>query len=191
MAIDEQELVQDYEINPFTMMILPYEMGSKTYSKIIEFENTYISPLKPTELVKRGCEYNLSDYNACKKVTRRLTRVTHKAPIAIDPSNSVYLFPTKSPTKSDCIWVSHEHILDHRRQDTFSSSVTLSNKESYVLPISFVSFGKQMLRTSELRTKVLQRMKENERRAAYILYGRRLQEDRIAMMVNERFRFDL
>lgn len=190
MAIDEQELVQDYEINPFTMMILPYEMGNKTYSQIIEFEKIYISPIKPTELVKRGCEYNLSDYNACKKVTRRLTRVTHKAPIAIDPSNSVYLLPTKSPNKSECIWVSHEHVLDHRRQDAHNSKITLSNKETYVLPISFASFEKQLLRTSELRAKVIQRMKENERRAAYIMYGRRLPEDRLALMVNERFRFE-
>jgi competence protein ComK len=191
LVIDEKELVDEYEINPLTMMILPYEVGNKTYSKIVEFENTYISPLRPTELVKRGCEYNLSDYNASKKVTRRLTRVTHKAPIAIDPSNSVFLLPTKSPTKSSCIWVSHEHVIDHRRHDAYSTKVTFRNKETFVLPISYISFEKQLLRTSELRTKVLQKMRENERKAAYIIYGRRHPEDRFSsMMVNERYRFD-
>lgn len=190
MVIDEKALVDEYEINPFTMIIFPVEKGNRIYSRIVEYENEYYSTLKPTELVKRGCEYNLSDYNASKKVTRRLTRVTHKAPIAIDPSNSVFLLPTKSPNKSSCIWVSHEHVLDHKRNDAFSTKVTLRNKQTYILPLSYISFDKQLLRTAELRTKILQRMRENERKAEYIIYGRRFSEERMPSMVSERYRFD-
>lgn len=190
MVIDQKDLVDEYEINPFTMLILPFEVENKMYSKIVEFEKVYFSPLKPTEVVKRGCEYNLSDYNASKKVTRRLTRVTHKAPIAVDPSNSVFLLPTKSPSKPNCIWVSHEHVLDHKRNDAHSTRVILRNKETYVLPISYISFEKQLLRTAELRAKVLQKIKENERRAEYIIYGRRLTQERMAFMVGERYRYD-
>ena len=190
MVIDEKVLVEEYEINPFTMIIFPYEYGSKTYSRVIEIESEYISPFKPTELVKKGCEYNLSDYKASKKATRRLTRVTHKAPITIDPTNSIFFFPTMSPSKSDCIWVSHVHVLSHQRNDAYSTRVTFRNKQTFILPLSYISFEKQFLRTSELRTKVQQRMKEHERKTEYILYGRRFFEERLPGMVSERYRFD-
>ncbi|MBM4764189.1 competence protein ComK [Bacillus sp. B15-48] len=189
MVFDHQSLLLQYEINPLTMIIFPYEYGSKTYSRIVEYDSEMYSPLKPTELVKKGCEYNLSDYNASKKLTRRLTRVTHKSPITIDPANSVFLLPTVSPNKPNCIWVSHEHVVDHRRNDAYSTMVFFRNEKMFILPVSYSSFNKQLLRTSDLRTKVAKKMIENERKAQYI-YERRYSNGRIQSFVSERYRYD-
>ncbi|WP_069187966.1 competence protein ComK [Bacillus sp. FJAT-27251] len=186
----EHNHMDEYEINPLTMIIFPFLYGSRVFSKVVEMEDEYISPLKPLDLVKRGCEYNLSDYEARKKATRTLTGITHKIPIAIDPFSSVYFLPTISPTKTGCIWVSHEHVLDHRRHDPHSTRVIFRNKKAFILPVSYSSFEKQLLRTSLLRTRTLQRMKENERRASYLISGRKAQEERQPVLINERYLFD-
>jgi competence protein ComK len=186
----EQIHMDEYEINPFTMIVFPFLYGSRVFSKVVEMEDEYISPLKPLDLVKRGCEYNLSDYEARKKATRMLTGITHKTPIAIDPFSSIYFLPTISPTKSDCIWVSHEHVLDHKRNDSHSTRVIFRNKQVFILPVSYSSFEKQLLRTSLLRTRTLQRMKENKRKASYLINGRRTQDERQPALVNERYYFD-
>jgi competence protein ComK len=187
MVFDDQVVVEEYEINPLTMVIFPYEYGNKTYSRIIEFEEEIFSPFKPTDLVKRGCEYNFTDYNASKKVTGRLTRVTHKAPIAIDLFNSVYLLPTKSPNKPNCIWVSYEHVVDYKRNDSQSTIVIFRNHQSYILPLSYSSFYKQLLRTADLRTKIANKLREKERKADSI-FGHRYSDQRLHNIISERYR---
>lgn len=171
MSVNQKNLVEEYEINPFTMIILPEEYGSRTYSKVIELEEEYLSPFRPIEIVKKSCSYFGSSYEGRREGTKQLTGITHKIPIIIDPISSIYFMPTSSPNKPACIWVSHEHVLFHRRVDSQSTEVTFRNKKSLILPVSHHSFENQLLRTSMLRTKFMQRMKETERKALYLLHG--------------------
>lgn len=171
MSVNQKNLVEEYEINPFTMIILPEEYGSRTYSKVIELEEEYVSPFRPIEIVKKSCSYFGSSYEGRREGTKQLTGITHKIPIIIDPISSIYFMPTSSPNKPTCIWVSHEHVLFHRRVDSQSTEVTFRNKKTLILPVSHHSFENQLLRTSMLRTKFMQRMKETERKALYLLHG--------------------
>lgn len=171
MTGNQKSLIEEYEINPFTMIILPQEYGSRTISKIIELEDEYLSPFKPMEIMKKSCSYFGSSYEGRKESSRLLTGITHKIPIIVDPISSIYFMPTCSPTNPDCIWVSHEHVLFHKKVDSHRTQVTFRNKVSLTLPVSHHSFENQLLRTSLLRTKFMQRMKEAERKAFYLLNG--------------------
>jgi competence protein ComK len=185
---DDRQLVEEYEINPYTMIIFPYQYGSKTFSKVVEFEEEYTSPFKPIDLIKRSCEYFFADFEGRKKGTRMLTGITHKAPIAIDPLSSIFFLPTTSPTNSGCIWVSHEHVLHHKKYDSYSTRVTFRNNQSFILPVSFNSFENQLLRTALLRTRMMQRMKETERRAGYLFHSPRFTDG--AGLVSENNRYE-
>ncbi|WP_226644772.1 competence protein ComK [Mesobacillus subterraneus] len=171
MTGSTKNLVEEYEINPFTMIIIPEEYGSRIYSRVIELEEEYLSPFRPIDVVKKSCKYFGSSYEGRKEGTKQLTGITHKTPIIIDPISSIYFMPTSSPTKQDCIWVSHEHVLFHKKVDAHSTQVTFRNKKTLILPVSHHSFENQLLRTSLLRTKFLQRMKETERKALYLLHS--------------------
>lgn len=48
----QEKLIEDYEINPRTMFIIPVKYGSKTYSKIYEVDDVFLSPLSPLRLSK-------------------------------------------------------------------------------------------------------------------------------------------
>lgn len=167
MEFGKDQLIEEYEVNPFTMMIMPITYGSKTYSKIFELEDQLISPFKPIDIVKKSCEYFGSSFEGRREGTRRLTHITHKAPIAIDPTNSIYLFPTTSPIRSQCIWLSHEHIVSYKRLDSGNTLVTFRNKQMHTIPISYASFGNQIQRTTFLQAKLTQRLEETERRSRY------------------------
>lgn len=187
MFTEEKVLVEEYEINPYTMIIFPDQYGSKIFSKIVEFEAEFTSPFKPLDLIKRSCEYFFADFEGRKKGTRLLTGIAHKAPIAIDPLSSIFFLPTTSPTNSGCIWVSHEHVLHHKRFDSYSTKVTFRNNQAFILPVSFNSFENQLLRTALLRTRILQRMKETERRAGYLFHSPRYPEAHGLVSENNRF----
>lgn len=164
MDKEKGQFIEEYEINPFTMMIIPTTYGSKTYSKIFELDDELISPFKPIEIIKKSCEYFGASFEGRREGTKHVIHITHKAPIAIDPTNSIYVFPTTSPLRPQCIWLSHEHVLSHKRIDSKNTLVTFSNKQMHTLPISYASFGNQLQRTALLQSKLSQRLEETGRR---------------------------
>jgi competence protein ComK len=161
--------IEEYEVNPYTMFIKPLVYGSKMYSQIVEIEDEFTSPFKPIEIIKKSCEYFSSSYEGRKNGTKQLIGITHKVPVAIDPSNFIYFFPTTSPNRSECIWVSHEHVLNYRRLAANQTEVTFQNKQSFIFPISYSSFENQLLRTALLRTKLMQRIGQTDRKSFYIM----------------------
>jgi competence protein ComK len=166
-------LIDEYEINPNTMIIMPLAYGSKIYSQVWELEDEFVSPFKPMDIIKKSCTFFGSSYEGRKEGTRQLTGITHKAPITIDPTNFIYFFPTTSANNSQCIWISSEHILSYHRVDGGNTEVKFKNKQCKIIPVSFNSFNNQVLRTALLRTTLISRIEESERKALYFFNGPR------------------
>lgn len=164
----KERQIEEYEVNPYTMFIKPVIYGSKVYSQIYELEDEYLSPFKPLDIIKKSCEYFSSSFEGRKEGTKQLIGVTHKVPIVIDPTNFIYFFPTTSPTRPECIWISHEHILNHHPVDSRQTMVIFQNKQSFTLPISASSFENQMLRTALLKSRLMQRIGQTERKSFYL-----------------------
>ncbi|WP_462408929.1 competence protein ComK [Neobacillus sp. Marseille-QA0830] len=162
--------IQDYEINSCTMFLFPVEYGSKIFSQIAEVEDEYVSPIKPLDIVKRSCDYFGVDYESRKKGTRQLIGYSRKIPIVIEPSNQIFFFPTTSPNRPECIWISHEYVENYRRIGPHETLITFRNKSSHLFPVSFSTIEGQMLRTSFLKTKLLQRM-DSHKKSIYLLHG--------------------
>lgn len=167
------QLIEEYEINPNTMMIKPITYGNKIYSQIWELGEELVSPFKPIEIIKKSCRFFGSSYEGRKEGTRQLTGITHKAPITIDPTNFIYFFPTTSANNSECIWIAQEHILSYKRIDPANTRVVFKNKQSHSIPVSYNSFNNQLLRTALLKTTLISRIEESERKALYFFNGSR------------------
>lgn len=166
-------LIEEYEINSSTMMILPITYGSKIYSQIWELEDEYLSPFKPFDIIKKSCIFFGSSYEGRKEATKHLTGITHKAPITIDSTNSIYFFPTTSANNAHCIWIAQEHIHLHRRIDSTQTQLVFKNKRAVSIPISHNSFNNQILRTALLKTTLSRRIENMNRKDWYLITGRR------------------
>ena len=149
---------------------MPVNYGSKIYSRIIELEAEFISPFKPIEIINRSCEYFGASYEGRKQGTKQLIGITHKAPIAIAPSSSIFFFPTTSPLRPQCIWLSHDHVMSFARLDQQQTTVVFRNKQSIAIHMSRGSFENQLHRTAFLKTKLVQRMEETKRKSSYLFH---------------------
>jgi len=165
----KQKLIEEYEVNPYTMFLLPYTYGSKVYSRIFELEDEFLSPFKPLDIIKKSCEYFSSSYEGRKAGTKQLLGMTHKLPIVIDPTNSIYFFPTTSPSRSECIWVSHGNIENYHRVAPKKTEVLFRNNQTFVFPISDSSFKNQLYRTDRLKWKLTQRISQTGRKSFYLV----------------------
>ncbi|MBC1521386.1 competence protein ComK [Listeria aquatica] len=54
---------QIYEVNPHTMIILPYKAGGSLYSEVMELGSHSISKFTPFELIKTSCKYFGANYD--------------------------------------------------------------------------------------------------------------------------------
>ncbi len=97
----------NYEINKNTLAIIPIENKK---SKVIEKSNEYIISKNSFQVVEHSCKYFGSSYAGRHKGTKELTGITHKSPIIIEESSKLIFFPTTSPLRDDCIWVSLNNI---------------------------------------------------------------------------------
>ncbi|WP_141433148.1 competence protein ComK [Bacillus sp. 03113] len=162
--------LEEYEINPFTMVILPVLYEDLICSTVLELEDEILIPSKPLDIVKASCSYFGVSYEGRKQGTTHLTDFTHKVPIVVDSANTLYFFPTHSPDNPKCIWVASKYVFRYERLTAVSTLVTFQNKQSIEIPISFTSFGNQMKRTAVLQTMVFQRVEET--RKAHIYFNR-------------------
>ncbi len=161
--------IEEYEVNPFTMFVKPIAYGSKIYSEIFEVEDVFLSPFKPLDIIRNSCEYYGSDYEGRRNGTKQLVGYAHKIPIAIDPTNRIFFFPTTSPNRQECIWISHEHIKDYDRVNPQETLILFNNNQSFKFPVSCSSIISQLERTAYLRTKLMQRIEYNEKKSFYLL----------------------
>jgi competence protein ComK len=167
----QKKKIEEYEINSSTMFLQPMDYGSKVYTQVFEEDEQFVSPFKPMDIIKKSCDYFGCDYESRKRGTRLLIGYTRKIPIAIEPTNQIFFFPTTSPNRPECIWISHGHVEKYQRVAPQQTLITFRNKQSYILPVSFSTIEGQILRTALLKTKLMQRIDQNGRKQSYFTHN--------------------
>ena len=158
-------------VNACTMYIKPAEYGNKVFSIIGEPEEEFLSPFKPLDLIKNSCAFYGVDYESRRKGTKLLIDYSRKLPIVIEPINNIYAFCTASPEEPNCVWFFLEHIKDYQRASARQTLVIFHNDYSFTFPVSYSTFNNQMLRTSYLQTKLMQRAEFNKKKLFYLRNG--------------------
>ncbi|MDQ0198128.1 competence protein ComK [Neobacillus ginsengisoli] len=166
--------IEEYEVNSCTMFLEPVEYGSKIYTRIIEVEDEFLAPFKPLDIIKNSCNYFGCDYESRKRGTKLLTGIKRKIPIVIEPTNSLFFFPTTSPNRQECIWIAHDYVENYRRSDRHQTLIKFQNNKSYYFPVSYCTIDGQMGKTSSFKTKLMQRIEKNERKLFYLMNRQRI-----------------
>lgn len=148
------ELSSDYEINGFTMAIIPVEMEGNLYSKVLEEEGEIYVSLPPIKIIEDSCNFYGSSFEGRKQGTKGISGYTHKPPIVIDPMNDIFFFPTASPTNDSCIWISLHYAYEYNMTPTANTKVMFPNNTIVEFPISKTSYEAQIHRTSLFRAKL-------------------------------------
>ncbi|WP_335870093.1 competence protein ComK [Bacillus sp. 2205SS5-2] len=162
--IENDRFIEEYEMNPQTMILLPVEYGQELYTKVFELHDEFLSPRSPLEIIRKSCEYFGSSYDGRKNGTKFLTGVVYKAPIIVDSHTSIFSFPTSSPSNPNCIWICEKHVKRHERVEPKVTKVVFKNGQSFHLPISLNSFVSQRTRTLMLTSRFMYAIEEMKKK---------------------------
>ncbi|MEC1771891.1 competence protein ComK [Schinkia azotoformans] len=116
------KILDDYEVNRSTMALL--SVAHIDYCTIVVEENQVFYVRKTTtEIVKASCLEGGASYEGRRKAIRYRTGSKQKVPIAINPGENIYAFPTHSPKAFECNWIFFNHV-------KYISTIHLPNKET-------------------------------------------------------------
>lgn len=151
--------IVDYEITPLTMAVLANEneLGLDN-ALIIEEDCEYNVEHWPTKIIDEACKFFGSSLRGRLEGTRDVANITHKAPIAIDPSSGMYFFPTSSPSNKNCSWISHTHVKKISQYSDYQTKIFFINEKRIILNVSYGSMMNQLQRTAQFRYSLDTRM---------------------------------
>lgn len=139
----------DYEINKDTLAIMPI---TEEECKVLESDNEYDVSMPTLSVIERSCEYFGSTYEGRYVGTKNISGITHKSPIIIEDTNKIIFFPTTSPNRADCIWISLNNILTYEKGlKKGTSRIIFKNGNILDLNISIGSLNNQIMRSSRLK----------------------------------------
>lgn len=139
------------EITPFTLAVLAQSGKDNANTSILEGEEEYFVDLSPTKLIDLACKSFGASLKGRQEGTRDISNITHKAPIAIDPSSGMYFFPTISPKNVKCSWISHSHIDQLKLAKNHCTEIIFKNGRSIIIDVSYGSMLNQLQRTAQFR----------------------------------------
>lgn len=140
--------MDSYEINKETCCILAMDQN---ISRVIEGENEYYVNLPSYDIMDNSCQYYGSTVEGRIKGTRQILGSNYKVPIVIEEINNIIFFPTESPSRSNCNWISLNQIKSYCDEEGFTK-VTFNNNKYVLLKMSINSFENQVLRANRLES---------------------------------------
>jgi len=80
-----------------------------------EKESTCIH--KPAHIMNYSCIIYGASLEGKRNAVELMLKTRIKLPIPVFPDHNVYMFPTASIRKHDCVWLSYYHIYDYEKRD--------------------------------------------------------------------------
>lgn len=147
----------DYEINRKTVAIIPI---NDKQTKIIEEDNVIFINRNSMKIIDDGCRFFGSSYEGRVKGTKNLLKINAKIPIIVEESSRLILFPTESPRKENCMWLSLNKINDYEQIDKNTSLIKFSCGKDMKINVSYQILDNQILRATRLEIILLKRLEK-------------------------------
>ncbi|NGP44496.1 transcriptional regulator [Bacillaceae bacterium SIJ1] len=140
-----------YNIQSKALAVFPEICSNgQLFSRVLEENADYLLDIKPFDLVRLSCEYYGSSLRGRQDGTKALSGITYKPPIVLSTSADIYLFPTTSPSSSQCCWISFKCI-EKIKPISKEVFIQFNEKEKWRVNISPSSLKTQINRITHLR----------------------------------------
>ncbi|PLR78466.1 hypothetical protein CU633_05700 [Bacillus sp. V3-13] len=156
------EIVRKYLVNRSTSAILPeYDRQGRLCSQVIEGQKNFLVMVPPRKLLNECLEYYGDSMIGAVRGTRAILGNIRMAPIIIHADNELYWFPTLSPQKNSCIWLTPAHIIDFIYISENRTKVILTEGNSVTIDMTIGRLKRKRQITYTLKSQVEERKNRN------------------------------
>lgn len=137
-----------YEIRQRTKAIITKDSA---YSRalILDRHKERLVTYRPEEILRNSCLKYGASLEGRKEHVRDMLKINSNVPIPVDPSKGVYMIPTASAKRQDCVWISYYHIAYYEQRDD-RTYIGFTDGTGLYVNTSVNKFDMQFKRTSQV-----------------------------------------
>ncbi|PLR80931.1 hypothetical protein CVD25_19740 [Bacillus canaveralius] len=156
------DIVRKYLVNRNTSAVLPdYDRQGRLWSQVIEGKKNFLVKVPPRKLLNECLEYYGDSMIGAVRGTRAILGNIRMAPIKIHADVELYWFPTLSPRKNSCIWLTPAHIIDFIYISENRTEVVLTEGNTVTIDMTIRRLIKKRQVTYTLKSQVEERKNRN------------------------------
>jgi competence protein ComK len=153
-------LENNYLINKETVYFYgEFDKEGQLSTRFIRGYNSYCVNVSPQKLIDESLKKFGSSLRGSLDGSKEIIGNKNMRPIVINAYLGIFLFPSKSPNKPDCVWFSLLHVLNTESIDRNKTKVYLSYGHTLIIDMKESNFNRRLNRTLELRRKISENMK--------------------------------
>ena len=153
--IDEMNHSKKHLINEKTVLFTgEYDGYGNLCTRIIEGEETFVLNESPVEKIKKTLLSYGSDFNGALNSSKHILGPIKMHPIKIDEKQEIWLFPTKSFKKKNCVWFNLYHIINTEPHGA-KTKVFMSYGHTFMINMKESAFNQKRQKALQLRESIL------------------------------------
>ena len=143
-------MADNYEINKGTLALIPL---NETITQVVEIDVNFFVECPVDKINDTSCRTFGSTYTGRNEGTKAMIGVNYKAPIIISESKNIIFFPTSSPRRGYCCWISLNN-LENYEKDNRDTIINFINNRQVKLNISSFVIENQVYKATMLESKL-------------------------------------
>lgn len=149
--------VQNYLIHEDTMVLMTeYDSNGDHDTRVLEKVTTFKAKGSPTTLMDFYLKYLGNSFRGAIDGSKAILGKTHMYPIILNERLGIIFFPTKAPTRDDCVWFNLKHVKLYIEYEKDRTLVTLTDNHTIVVDVSFNTFKSQINKAYTLQARIIE-----------------------------------
>lgn len=150
------EIKFNYLINGKTVLFygVLYENGEQ-FTHVVDGDEKFLVPMSPIKLINKSLlSYGSSFKGALESSKDQLGESKKMYPIKIDGSLDIWLFPTKSYKKDNCVWFALNHVRNSEPKGVKFTRVLLNYGHSIDMVMKVSAFREKRNTAKDLKDRI-------------------------------------
>jgi len=154
-------ILRRYIIKGKMMFLGGISRGDRCYTLVSEDKRVFLVEQSPEEIIEETCNYYGFDFQGALKAAAKLLETDKPGAFLVNPNDTVCLFSSKSPLRSDSYFINFQHI--HCLEDNgCETKIFFNNGHILTIPSRKIHLLARKNAATKLRGIILQRNTCNE-----------------------------
>jgi competence protein ComK len=150
------KIKNEYLINEKTVLLTgEYDGNGKLITRVIDGEETFLVDLSPAQVIDENLLRIGSDLRGALLSSKKLLGPMYMYPINVNSHIGIYLLPTQSLKKRNCVWFSLMHMKNTQALGVKKTKVQTSYGHIIVIDMKKSAFNNRLQIAKDLREMVI------------------------------------
>ncbi len=141
-----------YIINEKTILLKgEYDPFGKLCTRVFEDDQTFLVDKAPVGLINHTLLLQGDDFRGALESSRFLLGEMKMYPIKVNETLDIWLFPTRSYKKDNCVWFALSHVRKTKASGVRKTEVSLSYGHTFKVEMKQSSFNNKRQKAEDLR----------------------------------------